>query len=281
MPQINSISDIVNRITGGNNGTPQVIDWFKDGRVPTGGVATTPVVGRWTSLWQYIGCPSNGIAPSGGTALIPDNTTDGSLKQISPTGGLQQWLLGIGATSLTTGTLLLYDRLLHIGNLSAVLTGSQNIGGSITRYTDGQGNQIWLEIYTQIGASGTTVSAIYTNQMGTAGNTTQSILIGNTGYREPQRVIPLCLGSGDTGVQSVTSVKLASTTGTAGNFGVNIVHPLCYVNISLVGIATLRDLITGLPAVVEIKPGACLALAWFANTVTIPQVDVQLSLINE
>ena len=62
------------------------------------------------------------------------------------------------------GILVLYDRLLHIGGLNATTTAAQTVGGSLSRYTGGAGNQIWVEIYTQIGTTATTITANYTNQ---------------------------------------------------------------------------------------------------------------------
>lgn len=263
------LSEMINRHTGGNSGTPQNIFYWKDARV-AGAAAPATVAGRMTSLWQYEGCPSHGAVPT--TVAIPDNTTDGGLKQNDPSGGRQLWLSGGSLTANIAGTLILYDRLLHIGGLSGTSTSAQTVGGTLTRYTDGIGNMIWVEIYTQIGATGTTITASYTDQGGTSGQTTPGVSIGATGLREANRIIPLALAQGDYGVQAVASVTLAATTGTAGNFGINVVHPLLEIPIPAVGAGNIRDLISQLPSMVEIQTDACLGLAWLANTTTAPQL---------
>lgn len=270
MTALADLSDILNRLSGGNSGTPQHVFSFLDGRIQAA-AATAPVANRWTSLWRYNQSDgANGAAPT--TVAIPDRSTVGALPIANPGSGRQQWVLGIEPMLSQAGTLLLYDRLLHQGNLSGTVTTAQTVGGTLTRYTGAEsvGNQIWLEIYTAIGATGTTVTASYTNQAGTSGRTTRAASIGNTGWREGERMIPLMLQDGDTGVQSVESVTLAATTGTAGAFGVTIVHPFAAAGLIGAGYANIRDLIAGLPAIQEAKTNACLAYAFLATGTTVP-----------
>jgi hypothetical protein len=277
MASLTDLSDIINRVTGGSSGTPENLFFFKDSRVAA--AAGVTVAGRYTSLWEYNGQPSHGAAP--GAVAIPDNTTNGGLKQTDPGGGRQKWLLGATATSSIAGTLIIYDRLLHISGLSGTVTTAQTVGGTLTRYTgtESVGNQIWVEIYTQIGATSTTITANYTDQDGNAGITSQSTAIGNTGLREVQRMIQIPLASGDTGVRAVASVTVAATTGTAGNFGVNIMRPLAYIPISLLGAGSVRDFISGLPSIIEIKTDACLAFQWLANSTAGPQIWGSLHMV--
>lgn len=271
MAALTDLSDVINRITGGNSGTPENLFFYKDARVDAA-AATAPVAGRMTSLWQYEGTPAGGAAPT--TVAIPDNTTDGGLKQTDPGGGRQKWLLGGTSVALVSGTVILYDRLLHIGNLSGTVTTAQTVGGTLTRYTgtESVGNQIWIEIYSLIGTTATTVTAQYTDQDGNTTITSTATAIGGTGLREAQRIIPIPLATGDTGVRGCDNVDLLATTGTAGNFGVSIVRPLGFFTMGVAGIGTIRDMITGLPTVPEIKTDACLALAWMSNSTTIPQI---------
>jgi hypothetical protein len=154
MTALADLSDVLNRMTGGNSGTPENIWWHKQARV-AGVAATAPIAGRPASLWTYDGQPSGGVAPT--TVAVPDNTTTGGLKQTDPGGGREKWLIGGAVTGSVPGELILYDRLLHIGGLSGTVTTAQTVGGSLTRYTDGVGNMVWAEIYTIIGASSTTI----------------------------------------------------------------------------------------------------------------------------
>lgn len=268
MAAITDLSDLVNRLTGGNSGTPEIIMGFKVGRVDAA-AAAAPVAGRAISLWMYEGQPSGAAAP--GAVASPTNATTGGLMQTDPGGGRTKWLTGFYVCANTTGTVILYDRLLHISGLSGTVVSptAQTVGGTLTRYTDGIGNQIWVEIYTQIGASSTTITASYTDQGSNSGQTTTATAIGNTGLRDAQRIIPLPLASGDYGVQAVASVTLAATTSTAGDFGVTVAHPLVHANLDVAGAGMWVDLLRG-AGPVEIKTDACLSLAFMANTTTVP-----------
>jgi len=52
------------------------------------------------------------------------------------------------------------------------------------------------------------------------------VTFGGTGYREASRFIILPLPAGKTGWQQITSVFIAASTTTAGNFGVTLFKPL-------------------------------------------------------
>lgn len=280
MGAITDLSDLVNLFTGGGSANPQVIPFFKDSRVDSAAAQAT-VAGRYTSLWRYEG--SHAGAPVPTTVAAPDNTTDGGLKQTDPGGGRQLWLVGANASCAVLGTLILYDRLLHIGGLSGTSTSAQTVGGTLGRYTGAEsaGNQIWVEINTAIGATGTTITASYTDQDGNTGSTSVAANIGSTGLNEAQRIIPLPLAQGDTGVEAVASVTLTATTGTAGNFGVVVARPLAFIEIGVAGAGAIRSFLTDRPGPVEIKTDACLALAWLANGTTAPRLMGQISLVEK
>lgn len=275
MAAITNLSDLINRMTGGASGTPEPLWFFKLNR-RGGAAAANSVPGRWTSMWTYDGSPSGGAVP--GAVAIPDNTTIGGLKQTDPGGGRQKWLIGGGLNSGPGfGTYVLYDRLLHIGGLDATVTTTQAVGGSLTRYTNGVGNIIFLEIYTQIGATSRTIVVNYTDEGGGAG-ASPAIVFGNTGFREAERLLAVPLASGDSGVQGVTDVDIDTTTGTAGNFGVTIAHPLAYYEISLSSGGVWRSFMDG-HGIVEVLPDACLALAYCSSTAATSEVYGNLSMV--
>lgn len=280
MTALTDLSDLVNKATGGNSGTPDNL-WFHKVARDGGAAATAPIAGRIASLWRYDGQPAAGANPT--TAAVCDNTTNGGLKQADPGGGRQKFLYSAWAAGLVAGTLVLYDRLLHIGGLSGTTATAQNVQTTtptptLTRYTDGLGNMAWCEIYTIIGTTATTVTMSYVDQ---GGNTQSSpaVAMGGTGFREVSRCIMLPLASGDTGIQAVKTVTLAATTGTAGNFGVTIGHPIAYVGIGMPGGGGWRDFSTGLPGIPEVQTDACLAFLWFPNTTTAPEVFGGLSML--
>ena len=266
MAQILDLSDLIRLATG--DGYPESIFFYRDARVGAA-VAVATVAGRLTSLWQYNGIPAGGAKP--GAAAVPNNATAGGLLQTNPGGTREKWLLGITAASLAAGTLILYDRLLHCGGLDGTVTTPQAVGGTLTRSTGGIGNQIWAEIYDLVGVTARNITAIYTNENDEA-KTTVATAIGGTGFREAQRLIVLPLAAGDRGVKGVTSVTLDASTGTAGDFGVNVINPVAIVPLGLVGVGSMRDFIAGLPSIVKVDSGACLAMAWLANATAAPQV---------
>lgn len=272
-----SISEVINRLSGGNSGNPQFIACHKEWRV-AGAVAATPIAGQEISLWEFEGIPSHGAVPPAAFA-IPDNTTQGGLKQVDPTGGRQLWLCNALGLIPQAGKLTLYDRLLHKSGLDATVTTAQNINGgadaTVTRYTNGLGNQIWIEIYTQVGVSAQSITVAYKNQAGVA-KTTQAVIIGNTNRREAQRIIRCPLAAGDTGVTAVVSATLAVSTGTAGNFGIVVAHPLVGIPVSLATGAMAVNYLDG--SMPEILTDACLAMTMQATAVTVGGVELDVTM---
>lgn len=266
MAALTDLSDLINRLTGGNSGTPETQFYFKAARVG-GAAATAPIAGRMASLWTYDGMPAGGVVPT--SAAIPDRTTTGALPFTAPGGGREKFLISFGISPFTAGVYLLYDRLFHIGGLSANITTSQTVQGSpaspaLTRNTSGAGNIAWVEIYTILGSTATTITMTYTNQDGTSGKTS-SALIGGTASREVTRILRMPLAAGDSGVQSVQSVQLTAVTGGVGNFGITIAQPLAWIPVGAPGSGGWRDYTTGLPGIPSINPDACLALAYIPS----------------
>jgi hypothetical protein len=277
MAAITDLSDLVNRLTGGNSGTPEHLYFFKNARVG-GAAAVATVAGRWTDLWTYEGQPSHGVvSTSTGAAL--DNTTAGGLKQTNPGGGREKWLVSLIANASAAGTLILYDRLAHDGAFDATVTTAQTVSFTPpSRYSDGIGNEIWFIVDTIIGSSATTFTCAYDDQT-PAGSTTQAVAIGGTGLREVGRIQRASLEAGDTGVTNITNVDLVATTGTAGAFSIALVHPLVYIPIPAVATGVALDFIAGTPGPIKIESDACLALAWASNGVTAPDVFGNLVMV--
>jgi hypothetical protein len=270
-----SLSDAVNRLTGGNSGTPETLFFHKVARYNGAAITAVPIAGRPYSLWMIDGHPSGATSAPGGWAN-PDNTTQGGLLQADPGGGRSKWLMQFMASGLVAGTLYLYDRLGHIGNLSGTTTTAQTFTGSLTRYTDGVGNFAMYEIYGNttsiLGATATTMTMSYTNQAGTSGRTSPAVVIGGTGFREGNQARFIPLAAGDTGIQSVENADLVATTGTAGAWGITVGHMLGSAIVDQAGVGGWRDFITGLPGIAEIKTDACLALLWEPSVTTAPEV---------
>lgn len=220
---------------------------------------------------------ANSTPPAGSiptTAAVPDRTTVGALGQSNPGGSEQRAFLerfGFTYNNVSAGGIyLLVDRLAHNGGLDGTVTTAQSNGAwpALTRYTTGAGVWAAIEVYTAIGTTQTTATMSYTNDQGTAGQTSQTIKAGGTGRNQPRRLLPMSLASGDKGVRAVASVTLAATTGTAGNFGVTLFKTLgawSTINAAIPHLSSGRPFpgACNLPKIVN---DACLQLIYVGST---------------
>jgi hypothetical protein len=273
MAALTDLSDLIHRLTGGSNGSPETQFWHKVPRV-SGAAATVPVAGRMASAWTYDGMPAGGAVPT--SAAIPDRTTTGALPFTPPGGSREKFLISAGIAPQIAGVFMLYDRLFHIGGLSGISTSDQTVQGStpspaLTRNTGGAGNIVWAEIYSIIGTTSTTLTMTYTDQDGNSGQTS-TINIGATNAREVTRILRIPLAAGDTGVRAVEKVRLTATTGSVGNFGITIAQPLAWIPVGAAGAGGWRDYTTGLPGIPAIDPDACLAVAFIPAAATAPEL---------
>lgn len=267
MSSITSLDDLVSLTTGGGSAAPQFIHKFWNG-----GSKATPVASRWTSLLEYPSTLGH-YSTTPGAAAIPTNTLAGSFLQTDPGGGRELWLTGGVVNMSQLGLLMIYDRLMHCSGLSGTSTGAQTVQGSpaspaLTRYTDGVGNIAFAEIYTQIGATATTLTIDYTDQDGNTGHTSTAVSIGGTGLREGQRMIPIALAAGDTGVRAINTTTLAASTTTAGNWGITIAHPLAYMIVPSANVPAVIDLLTTGQGFPEVQTDACVCAAFLCATTT-------------
>lgn len=273
MTALADLSDLINRQTGGNNGSPDNVFFHKVPRV-AGVAATAPIAGRGASLWTYDGMPAGGAVPT--SAAIPDRTTPGAIPFTAPGGSREKFLIGTAIAPSVSGVFLLYDRLFHIGGLNATLTTAQTVQGTtptpaLTRNPGGVGNFAFYEIYTAIGTSGVTLTMTYTDQDGNTGQTS-TVNIGNTGFREVTRAQRIPLAAGDSGIRAIQQVQLSATTATAGNFGITIGQPLAWIPVGAAGVMGWRDYTTGLPGIPSIDPNACLSLLFIPSAATAPEL---------
>jgi hypothetical protein len=273
MAALTDLSDLINRLTGGNNGTPETVFYNKVARV-AGAAAAAPIAGRAASLWTYDGFPAGGSAP--GAASIPTRTTTGAIPFTAPGGTREKFLISSGVVSTIAGVYVLYDRLFHMSGLSGTSTTDQTIQGAtptpaLTRNTGGVGNMVFYEIYTLIGTTSTTLTMTYTDQDGNSGQTS-TINIGATGFREATRAQRIPFAAGDNGVRAVEKIKLTGSTGTVGDFGITIAKPLAWIPVGGQGVGGWRDYTTGLPGIPAYDTNTCLAALFIPSTATAPEI---------
>ena len=186
-------------------------------------VSTTTVAGFYYTLWRTAGRPGTGATLPTASGRTLSRTSAGALTIPAASG--QSYLGAFAARAGTAGTLILCDRLVETGALVMNVITAQTVNSVAlpARATGLDDVELWLEIHTLGGTTASaSVTASYTNQDGTAGRT--ATLVGGipaTGT-PVQRSYQMALQAGDLGVQSVQTVTLGTSTGTAGVLGVTL-----------------------------------------------------------
>lgn len=229
--------------------------------------------------------PTNSVGlSSADSPLLPAPAWPGSFSS-------QAWLAeavvgGFGSAIGYTARSIIWlaDFLVHSGGMSGTVTTEQTTGlptVALSRYTNGDGVMAAIVVYTSLGITATTATLNYTNQSGTAGRTSQPIVVPASSA--PKGVLVFCLQDGDTGVRSVEGLTLAGSTGAAGNFGVLLFKPIAMLGgtcAESIDRAPTRDMLLSGGAIAEIQQGACLAALFsFITSSGTPVVTAQLRVI--
>lgn len=188
---------------------------------------------------------------SGGTIHIDDAVGFPTGK--NPTPPALSYLAQIKATFATAGTIHLYDRIWSCANFSGTVNTAQAVVGfpTLTRPdANGVGLEIWIECYTATGATASNITVQYTNSDGVSGRSTVST--AHITSMPANRMYPVPLQSGDTGVKSIQSVTLSATTGTAGSFGVTLCRMLSSISSAVPNVGQTMDFTQlGLPQIYD------------------------------
>lgn len=215
---ITSINDVA---VGLSNTTRQTMQWNKAS-------IASQVANTYTSLWRATGVPVQANIPS--AIEICYKGTLGAWNFVSPTATL--YIGGAKMVSANSGTgVEVHDRLVQMGGLSGVVTTTQTVGLVVTSTTnnlparlgasDKSELQWWLECYSATGATAVnfTVGLTYTDA------STTTFVIAPGANMAAGRVFPIFPTAGKQ-IQSIDSVTLSATTGTAGNFGFTVTREL-------------------------------------------------------
>lgn len=217
---------------------------------------TARSLGAYHSLWKVGGSVSSAFNPPTGAGSVPDRNTAGALFLPTPTGLEKLYLTYLSAVSGNGGTLFLGDRLWANSGLNGTLTTAQAInGGALSRVTSGVGLQMFLEVYTATGTTGATATVSYTNSDGVAGRTS-AVALGTS--MVVGQFVPFPLQVGDKGLSitnPIQSLTLSVSTGTAGDFGMTIVKPICEMPMAANNLQSAGPY--DLP-IVELDPNTCL-----------------------
>ena len=238
----------------------QEITWQK--------ASMTSAAGFWSSLWAEAGNPAAGTLSVGNTAngLVPTDATAGAGLISAFTGANKGYLAAFSAISTSACQVILYDRLFHVGSISAAAAATTTLTAqpSFTGRVGGGGTEfgeveLWIEINVVIPATATTVTVNYqdgTAAGGAAQTATQMQGASLTGA-PTKRMIPMALANG-TGCQKINSVTVA-TPAASGSFNIVALRRLASHVVMAANVAEPRQdgFKLGLP---EVFADSCLAL---------------------
>jgi hypothetical protein len=197
------------------------------------------LAGGFSSFWRATGTPTQPSIP--GAAAIPQASDAGSLVSFADAAGGESWYLArLSLARATAGdTIIIGDRVGHMGGLSGVTTGNQTVNLDCSVATNNLAARInqttyedvewYAEIYTDIGVTGQTCTVTYTPPAG--GSPTMTFTLGGASpANRAGRLFPLIPSNGDR-IKSIASVSIGTTTGTAGSWGITAIKRLtseCY-----------------------------------------------------
>lgn len=239
---------------------------------------SSAVAGSEHSLWRGTGFPAQGAVPA--AAAICNNTTVGALPLAPRSGGQERILSQLAIQMAAVGhTLLVEDRLGHMGGLNGSLTTAQtvnldihtNIATNNLAERVGQANyseiEWYLEWYTVTGATVSTPTAQVTFDDGTTGSVNIWVL-GATALPSSvaaSRRYKLAPTNGKF-IRSVQTVTLSASTGTAGSFGVTAVRRLAEFECTVANALQVLD--WSILAAPKIADQACVTLSQMCITTT-------------
>lgn len=229
------------------------------------------------TTWTSTGTPIAGANPTLGPAngRVPSSYTLGALNYGfgSASSPNNKFLLGFGAQSSSTGTLILCDRIADV-NLSIAAVASTAITGctGVSRLDPAgqtappyrEGGLITTEVTSALSAAANTITLLYTNQDGTGSRTAtittvSSAIVGRTCEINPF----VTLQAGDTGVRSIDNVTI---TGSAtGNINLVLVRPLAWLPIQTANVWCERDYSVEILNMDRLFEYACLSMMWLPS----------------
>ena len=232
---------------------------------------TSEGAGTWHSLWKVGGQPAAGASPAAIAAggAIPTRATVGALP-IANAATAPLNLLKAVMSGTVAGSLIVYDRLYAVSGFSGAVATLQSITTPPTiNRPNGNGDdvEIWGEVYTAMGATAATFTALYTDQGGTTGQAATYVMPANA--LTVGQMVPFALAAGDTGVRALASLQLSISTGTAGDFGLTLLRRIAEIPLNIPNVPIIADLFgLGKP---QIEVDACLALMVQCTTTTTGQ----------
>jgi len=266
MPGFATYDQIINALTTGKG----QLQFFQKASI-------TSVAAFWYRLWNAAGMPGVGVDPTPALqGQIPARNIAGALAQNNPTVPATLHVLSFGAGGGTLGSLMIYDRLWHVGGISLTINTLQSFTGVVapSRHVDGINNLLVLEITTASTATASTFTVNYTDEHDAAKTATWALIAA-----EPvNRCYFLSLAAGSHGIKSVQSCQLG-TAKTAGVANLVLLNAAEIVVVPWVANQwTERDLVLQMANLPRVLDDACLALMVLASTTSTGAIMGRLQL---
>lgn len=268
-----SLDDLVSELTAGKR-------WRADFNKTIANGAYT--AGAWYDLSILSGSPvANTYTGTALNAQVPSETTGWGIYHggnvSSDTKHLLKAVAYANTATTAPGTLLLVDTLLYYPGISSTSGSLQTLvnGSTLTRYTNGQGNRMYLVHTAASGANTPTVAMSYTRQ--TTGGTDTGRALGATtafvasvgigrfphsGTAANNRGPFLPLQSTDTGVKSVETITVTTPHASTGTMCLVICQPLAEIPLTTANVPVIMDFVSAVPSLPQIQDGACLNLLY-------------------
>lgn len=232
--------------------------------------------GTWHSLWSLAGLPAAGATPATGNGAIPTDATTGGMGFNNAAGAENNYLGYFSGSGSVAGTLFLYDRLWHnSGIVGNIITTQSFTSTALTRFTSGEGVELWGEFYSAMGAVASTLTVVYTDQSGTGSKSATYAAPANA--ETVGQMVPFTLAVGDYGVRAVASATFSISRTTAGNMGLVLMKRLATIPINTGNRAATFDAISC--GIREVPDDACLAFMVQATAASANVVGGTLDLI--
>lgn len=266
-------------------------DWNKNA-LPT----TAQTAGLWYDLSTGAGNPGNDTAYGSGTnlafqALTDASTTSPSIQHGGDVSTDTKHIINASAFSAAATTMpcvfMLVDRLGFYPITTTTLTTNQTLDNTVVfptgRHTNGAGLRAYVvcssgAATTAMGAATPNIDITYTNQAGTAGKATPtvlpqgnsaapkgSIVYSGTGAGKYGPFLPLA--AGDSGIRSVQNFRLSASY-LSGVLNLVICRPLLTLPMTTIGVAAERDLLNQVPSLPRVYDGANLSWLMYAGAAT-------------
>ena len=236
--------------------------FMKDGGVTN---ETPQAAGSWVSYYLAVGSPGAATAPT-----TYANCTDlaGSVFFTNVSPG-NRYLTDVTVCATVPGTLMVYDRLGHIGDVVLDSTGNKTVTSSALPRSMGTNDlcnvEAWMEVSEATDTTAPVVSLnSYTNEAGTAARAGGTVTFpsATTGLGWMAK---LPMQAGDKGIQAISTLNVATDSGSVGEVTVMLMRPLAYIPVATANVATRLEL-TQLPRVYD---GSSICFAWLATSTTV------------